>query len=179
MIPSRIIVVVVVMMMVSPPTTAVPAAPAETPTRTVPAVPSPAIVRIAAPTIRVIAPVPPQTIGKCRESVCIQTIGVHVPIPGIQAIDHIPIQWAADADGITGIAETDNTGSILVIILRTLELTVHPFAVQAVIFFFIDVKGIVLHHEIIVAGIVTTVIFVHIADFPLTVFYYNSSASRR
>ena len=135
-----------IIMVMSPPSTpaTIPAAPAKAPTRTVPAVPTETIVRISpTPSIGTIAPVPPQTIGESGKSICIETIGVYVPIPRIQAIDNVPVEWAAYTDSITGITETNNTRSIFIIIFRTTE-TIYPFTVQVRLVFLIYIQSIVL-----------------------------------
>jgi hypothetical protein len=50
------------------------------------------------------------------ECVCVETIGVHVPIPRINSVYNVPIQRTAYVYGETRIAETDNSLCIFVII---------------------------------------------------------------
>ena len=63
--------------------------------------------------------------------------------PWIQTINYIPVKRAADTDGIAWIAETDNARGIFIIIFRTVK-TVHPFSIQAIVFFFVYIKRIIL-----------------------------------
>ena len=104
----------------SPPAASIPAAPAyapaKAPARTIPTVPTPAIIGIAAPTERVIAPIPPQTVGESRKCICVQSVRIYIPVPWIQTINYIPVKRAADTDGIAWIAETDNARGIFIII---------------------------------------------------------------
>ena len=90
----------------SPPAASIPAAPAyapaKTPARTIPTVPTPAIIGIAAPTERVIAPIPPQTVGESRKCICVQSVRIYIPVPWIQTINYIPVKRAADTDGLDG-----------------------------------------------------------------------------
>ena len=131
----------------SPPAASKPAAPAyapaKAPARTIPTVPTPAIIGIAAPTERVIAPIPPQTVGESRKCICVQSVRIYIPVPWIQTINYILVKLAADTDGIAWIAETDNARGIFIIIFRTVK-TVHPFSIQAIVFFFVYIKRIIL-----------------------------------
>ena len=158
--------------------TAIPASPAEAPMRTVPAVPAPAIIGISPPAIRAITPVPPQRIAESGESISIKIIDIYVPFPRIQAVYNVPVIRAADADGKTRIAETDDTRSIFVFVGRTVE-SVHPLTVQSVIGFLVDIERVILLREFIIVGFVTAVILVHVADIALTVSNYYCRIARR
>lgn len=158
---------------------AIPATPAEVPTGTVPTVPAEAI-GIAAPTpsIGVIAPIPPQAVGEGGESIGVKPVGIYVPVPGIQPVDYIPVERAADADGIAGITETDDARGVFIIVFRTFK-AVHPLPFEVGPGFFFYVEGIVLKREVIIPRVVAAVVFVYVAGVAFAVFHYNCRVARR
>ena len=85
----------------------IPASPAETPAE---------VGRRPTPAKGVEAPIPPKAIGIGGECLGIETVVIDVPVKGVQPINNIKIERTADRHGVTGVAEADDTGGILVII---------------------------------------------------------------
>jgi hypothetical protein len=143
--------------------------------RIVASVPAPApietVVRPAiapAQTDAVPAPIPPQTVGEGWESIGVEPVNIHIPIPRSQAIDYIPVERTADADGKARIAEADDTGSILIVAHCTIE-TADPFAVQVIINYLLTGSSggghtLVLSAFCVPIGRRTTVVCVDVID---------------
>ena len=87
-----------------------------------------------APAVRAEAPVPIMPVIRGGEDVGIEPVVVDVPVPHgpeTAAIDDVPVERAADGDGIAGVAEADDTHGHLVVLGVAVE-AIHPAVVLLV-----------------------------------------------
>ena len=116
-------------------------------------------------------PIPPQAVRVSGKNVCIQSVIIYIPIPWRQTVNHIPIERTAYRNGVTGIAETDDTHRVFIIVLRALK-TINPFP-SLIQRFLLNIQGIILHREVIISWSITTIILIHIAHFSFHILHHH------